>query len=434
MTTFFAFLLVLGFLVFVHEFGHFIAAKLIGVRVHVFSIGFGTRLFGFKRGDTDYRISLIPLGGYVKMAGENPTEPLAGSPEEFASRSVLERLVIILAGPFMNLLWAVLFFMFIFMVGVDQPAFLKHEARIGWIEPGTVAEKVGLRPGDVILRINAEDVPNWEAALARLNATLNQPIDITIQRNGQTLSFALNLSMDSVKAAEQGLGIYPPLQPVVGDLRKGWPAEKAGLQKGDRIVGINGSPVTHWNQLTTVIHNSPGQQITLDIERNGQRMRITITPRKDEADGKGYIGMTPLQETIKVKYGLLTAAKESVVFNVRIAYLTLNYVWKVITGEQSGKAIGGPIAIAQFAGEAARNGFMELIRLMGLLSLQLGLLNLLPIPVLDGGHVVLLAVEGISRRPISLRMREVIQIIGVVVLLAIMTYVIFNDISRLFSQ
>ncbi len=434
MTTFLAFIVVLGFLVFVHEFGHFIAAKLIGVRVHVFSIGFGTRLFGFKRGDTDYRISLIPLGGYVKMAGENPTEALAGSPDEFASRSVLERLIIVLAGPFMNLLWAVLFFMFIFMVGVDQPAFLKHEARIGWIEPGTVAEQAGLQPGDVIVQINGEAVPDWETALAKFNTVRSESTELTVKRDQQTVAFTLNLKPDSLKAAEPGLGIYPPIPPVVGDLRKGWPADKAGLQKGDRIVGINGQPVTHWNQLTRVIHNSPGKPITLEIERNGQRLTFTVTPRKDEADGKGYIGMTPLQETIKVKYGLLAATKESVMFNVRIAYLTLNYVWKVITGEQSGKAIGGPIAIAQFAGEAARTGFMELIRLMGLLSLQLGLLNLLPIPVLDGGHVVLLAVEGISRRPISLRMREVIQIIGVVVLLAIMTYVIFNDITRLFSQ
>ncbi len=434
MTTILAFVIVLGFLVFVHELGHFLAAKWVGVRVHVFSIGFGTRLFGFKRGNTDYRVSAIPLGGYVKMAGENPSEPLSGSPDEFASRSVRERMLIILAGPFMNLLWAVLFFMFIFIIGMDQPAFLKQEARIGWVDPGTVAERVGLQPGDVIRKVNAEPVETWEKALEKLGDAESGTLTLEAQRQNEVLRFTIDLKQDSAVVREKGLGIYPDIPPVVGELRKGWPAEQAGLKTGDRIVALNGEPVQHWNQLTRVIHASPGVPVTLEILRGEQRLTFTITPRKDEADGKGYIGMTPLQETVKVRYGVLASVKESVRFNVQLAGLTLGYVWKVITGKQSGKAIGGPIAIAQFAGEAARTGILELIRLMGLLSLQLGLLNLLPIPVLDGGHMVLLTLEGVTRRPLSLRMREVIQIIGVVVLLAIMSYAIFNDITRLFTH
>ena len=433
MTTLIAFIVVIGFLVFVHELGHFLVAKWVGVRVHVFSIGFGPRLFGFRRGDTDYRISALPLGGFVKMAGENPGEELTGAPYEFASKTVKERMAIVLAGPFMNVIWAILFFALVFYIGEDQPAYLKQTPQIGWIEAGSPAETAGLQPGDILVEIGETPVSTWEEALKVFGKSEGKQVAVQIQRGDQTLTATVDLTRDALKKSRTGLGLYPPLPAVIGNLRPGWPAEKVGLKPGDRVVAINGQPVTHWYELTRVIHNSPGKPITLDVERDGRRLTFEVTPKKDEADGKGYIGMTPHQETIKVRYGLLGSFRQSLAFNWHVVKLTGNYIWQVITGEQSGRAIGGPIAIAQFAGEAARIGILQLIRLMGLLSLQLGLLNLLPIPVLDGGHMVLLTIEGISGKPLSIRLREVIQIIGVAVLLAIMTYAIFNDLSRIFS-
>ncbi len=433
MTTLIAFVVVLGFLVFVHEFGHFLIAKWVGVKVYVFSIGFGSRLFGFKRGDTDYRVSAIPLGGYVKMAGENPTEPLKGSPDEFASRSIKERLAIIVAGPFMNLIWAVLFIIMVFYFGIEQPTFLKQQARIGWIQPNSIAEQAGLQAGDIIVSLGQQTITRWEQALKFIDTTSVKDLTITVRRQDREIQ--VQLKLDKKKLSQDGgtLGFFPPLPPVVGELRKGWPAEKAGIQPGDKIIALNGETIHDWYELTHVIHNSPGVPVELQVERKGEKLSFTLTPRKDEADGKGYIGMLPFQQTEKVKYGLGESVKQSLVFNWRMTRLTLGYLWKVITGQQSGKSIGGPIAIAQFAGQAARTGLTELIRLMGFLSLQLGLLNLLPIPVLDGGNVLLLAIEGVSGRPISLKKREIIQMIGLAILLAIMAYAIFNDISRFFS-
>ena len=433
MTTLIAFIVVIGFLVFVHELGHFLVAKWVGVRVHVFSIGFGPRLFGFRRGDTDYRISALPLGGFVKMAGENPGEEVTGAPYEFASRSVRERMAIVLAGPFMNIIWAILFFAMVFYIGEDQPAYLKQVPQIGWIESGSPAEEAGLQAGDLLVAIGDSQVSTWEEAFKILGRSEGREVAVRVKRGDQVLTSRMDLSRDRLKQSQTGLGLYPPLPAVIGNLRPGWPAEKVGLKTGDRVVAINDQPITHWYELTRVIHNSPGVPVKLEVERNGERLTFEVTPRKDEADGKGYIGMTPYQETIKVRYGVLGSFRQSLAFNWHVVKLTGSYIWKVMTGEQSGKAIGGPIAIAQFAGEAARIGILQLIRLMGLLSLQLGLLNLLPIPVLDGGHMVLLAIEGVSGKPLSVRMREVIQIIGVAVLLAIMTYAIFNDLSRIFS-
>lgn len=433
MTTLLAFIVVLGFLVFVHELGHFLIAKWVGVRVHAFSIGFGPRIWGFKRGDTDYRVSIIPLGGYVKMAGENPGEPLSGAPDEFASRTVLERFGIIFAGPFMNLLWAIILITLVFTIGVDEPVVYKQPPQIGWVQPDSPAAEAGLQRGDVIRRMGSIAVDTWEDVLGFSDSTISRLLPITIERNEQELNIYVEQRRDAESAASGIEGISPATPPVVGGLNPGWPAEKAGIRKGDRIVELNGQRIEDWYQLSYYIHNSPEDSLLLGVQREGKTFSVWVVSRLDKDTGWGFIGMLPYQETEKVQYGLLASLKNSFYYNYRTAGLTLGYLWKVITGRQSGRDIGGPITIAKFAGDAARSGLDDLLRLMGFLSLQLGLLNLLPIPILDGGHIVLLALEGASGKPLSLRMREIIQVIGLVLIAAIMLYALFNDFSRVFG-
>jgi len=433
MTTTLAFILVIGFLVLVHELGHFLVAKWTGVRVNAFSIGFGPKLASFRRGDTEYRISAIPLGGYVKMAGENPAEPRTGAPDEFFSKSVPERLGIVLAGPGMNFLWAFIFFAVMFVYGVKQPAFLQQPARIGWVEAGTPAATAGVHPGDIITRMDDRTISTWEQALAFVDTLSAQRLHIAVRRSGQVLVFEIDSAKQQIDNRQGIWGIYPPTPAVVGEVRKGWPAEEAGLQPGDRIVALNGEHISDWAQLTTVIHSSPGKEIELVVQRGSRELPLRLVPRLDHADGKGYIGITVRQDVVVEKYGLLASLRESATLNGRMAGLTLSYLWRVITGKESSKALGGPIMIAKVAGEAARIGLSALLRLMGFLSLQLALLNLLPIPVLDGGHVVFLAIEAITRKPVNLRVREIVQMIGLLLLLSIMALAFYNDISRIFS-
>lgn len=431
LTSLLAFIFVLGFLVFVHELGHFLVAKWVGVRVQTFSIGFGSRLIGFKRGDTDYRISAIPLGGYVKMAGENPTEETTGAPDEFNAKSVPQRMAIILAGPIMNLLWAVIFLSLIFYIGIEREQIFNDPPAIGWVEPRSAAEQAGVQPGDRITEIAGRQVSTWQDVRIAVAPISRGEVPVTFQRDGEQRSVQFMLA-DSLQVG-WFLGCYPQTPPVIERVVEGGAAAAAGFQDGDRIVAIEGEPVDNWYKVVHQIRASANQTLNVEVARGNERLALQVTPTPDEKSGIGLIGIYVQRDTYTVKYGVVESLQRGVQQNVELASLLFSYIGRIFVGKESGDQIGSVITIAQVSGQAARAGWDALLQFMGFLSLQLGLLNLLPIPILDGGHMVILTIEGISGKPVSLRMRGIAQAIGLFILISIMAFAFFNDITRIFS-
>ncbi len=420
---------VLGLLVFIHELGHFLMAKRVGVRVEKFSLGFGPRLFGFKRGETEYMLSLIPLGGYVKLTGEDPTEEAKGEAWEFQQKTVWERVQIVAAGPVMNVILAYTLMMFVFLIGRQVPAYLTETPVISWIAADSPASRAGFHIGDQIKAVNGQEVNNWEQAYAELAGHENKGMEVDVVRRGQPVS--LKLAAEKENKGEMGfLGLAHYIQAEVGALTPGLPASKADLKIGDKITGINGKPVTHWLELSQVIHRSAGQNLTLKIKRDDKTLDMQITPIKEDTLGIGLIGIQPAQRMTLRSYGLVDAVKHGVNEVHNLFMLNAMFLGQLLTGKASSKNIGGPIAIAQIAGSAAKSGMSDLLWFTAFFSLQLGVLNLFPIPILDGGLIFFLIIEAIMRKPVSLKKREIAQNIGLAMIIMLMVFAFYNDIMR----
>jgi regulator of sigma E protease len=464
--TIIAFTVVLGVLIFFHELGHFVMAKWIGIRVERFSLGFGPKIFGYTYGDTEYRLSALPLGGYVKMSGENPDEPLKGQPWEFGSRSVWERTRVVICGPGMNLVLAVVFLGLPFFMGRQVPAYLQTKPVIGWIDANSPAEKAGLQIGDLILSINEKELPDWQSVETLVATRPRTEMAIMVDREGErALLHATTEEITSIGMGSLGIDRYIPAK--IGGLNPGFPAQKAGLQVGDEITAIEDQPVHHWYELASMIHERPEIPVTFTIDRGGKVFKIEITPIAFESENRpsfatrflgwvkglfghssagdqekaeqtategtqkfGLIGISQYQETVIKKYGVLGSISAGFNESLRLLKITFEFLYKLIAGKASPKSLGGPIMIAHVAGEAAKTGMAELIYFMGFLSLQLGILNLLPIPVLDGGHLLFFGIEFIHGKPPSIKAREIAQQIGLAFLLILMVYVVYNDIIR----
>lgn len=419
--------IVLGILIIVHEFGHFAAAKALRIEVEVFSIGFGPRLFGLRRKGTDYRLSALPFGGYVKMLGENPYEPLKGRKEEFLSRSKGERFIVLIMGVALNILLAIFLMAVVFLVGVETPAYLEQKPIIAWVAPESPAVKSDIRPGDLVLRINSRKISTWEELLMVINTSGNQNLLLSLERNGQIIT--RSLTPQSVPPRDIGYaGLIEPIPPRIHQAEKGFPADLAGLKEGDMIVEIDGQPVSHFYELYTIIQEKGGQELAFVISRQGELLRKRIIPRKD---GDVYrIGITAPSETIIKRYGPFNALRESLVRNYKMTFLVFEVLKKLITRDLSLRATSGPIEIARFSGAAARRGLIPLLQLIAIISLQLGIINLLPIPVLDGGHLFTLLIEGVIRKDLSLKLKERLMQVGFAILIAIMGMVIYYDIVK----
>lgn len=466
--TIIAFVIVLGLLIFFHELGHFLMAKWIGIRVERFSLGFGPKIIGCQYGETEYWLSAFPLGGYVKMTGENPDEPLEGKPWEFASRTVWERARVVLCGPGMNLILAVVFLSIPFLIGRHVPAYLSQKPVIGWVDHDSPAEKAGLRVGDLILAIDGEKTPEWQVVETIIATHPKTEMDFLVERDGtERYIKATTEEIGSIGMGSLGVDRYIPAS--IGGLNPGYPAEKAGLEVGDNILAIDDQPVNHWYELAKIIHENPDTPIQLKIDRDGNIFQVTVTPmafsagsktsvfnrlalwvkglfghappeqETDEASAEetqkyGLIGISQYQETVLKKYGLFGSIKKGFDESIKLLVVTFEFLYKLIAGKASPKSLGGPIMIAHVAGEAAKTGMGELIYFMGFLSLQLGILNLLPIPVLDGGHLLFFTLEVIKRKPVSIKAREIAQQIGLAILLLLMIYVFYNDILRYFFR
>ncbi|HYC92820.1 MAG TPA: RIP metalloprotease RseP [Thermoanaerobaculia bacterium] len=421
-TNLFAFILVLGFLIFAHEAGHFMFAKLFRVRVLVFSFGFGKRLFGFRKGDTDYRVSLIPLGGYVRMAGDNPEENVAGNQDEFLSKPKWQRFLILFAGPFMNMLIAITFVAALAMVGTEQ---LVTKPIIGEVLPNKPAAKAGLQTGDRIVRINNEKIDDFEDIRMLVTMNAGTPLRVEYERNGRLATTTLTPAREETDFGPVGrAGIQYGLEPVVGRVEPGSPAAAAGLQAGDRIVSANGKPVRALEDYAAASEALKTKPLALVVARGTQQLPLTLAPSPDpQLAWRGIIPQTKL-----FKLSFVPALQYSVKENWRMLKFAFSAIGRMFRSEGSVKELSGPINIARISGEMLRRGWVEVIGLMAMISLQLGIMNLLPIPVLDGGHIMILLIEGIARRDLSLRVKERIQQLGFAALATLMIVVLYNDV------
>lgn len=430
MTNLWAFLFVLGVLVFVHELGHFLLARWNGVRVLTFSLGFGPKLLKTTRGGTEYCISAIPLGGYVKMAGETPDDPRSGSSDEFLSKTKWQRFQILIAGPLMNLLLAVGVMTFVIWNGATEPAFEQKAPVVGRVLPGSPAEKAGIKPGDLIVSFAGKDVATWQGLQMRVVPRANREVPIVVRRDGQSQQFSI-VPEAQTKYEIGDLGIAPSIHPEVAQVLPGSAAAEAGLQVKDVIVSFNGAETTGFTlqQMIEQISQRAGQPVTLGILRNGAPLELQATPRDQGGVGRLGINLSPF-ETVTITPGFVQAIGMSVKQNWEWTAMIGEMLAGLFTAETSPKQLMGPLGIAEVAGGAASIGWAALFGTMAMVSLNLGLLNLLPIPILDGGHITILAIEGLARRDFSMHVKERMLMAGFAVLMLLMVTVIYNDLRR----
>lgn len=432
MITIVAFIIVLGILIFIHELGHFMVAKWVGVRVEKFSLGFGPKVLGFRRKETEYLISLLPLGGYVKLAGENPEEELKNDPSEFASRSVGDRTRIVIAGPIMNLLLALLLFPVVFMIGTEVPSYLKKAPVLGYVEADSPAMEAGFEPGDTIVRIDGAAIATWGELDNIVMTSPNNSMTVSFLREGAFMETTLTPSMNEAFGTGYA-GLVHQIEPGIGGLNPGYPAERAGMKLGDRIVAIEGIPVHHWNQIPQLISQYPDKEIAFTVQRGEEKRTLLIKPKLDETSGttRHLIGISPLMETVIEQYGVFESLKKGTMKFGEMTVMTFYVLKRLVTRKLSVKTLGGPILIAQITGQAAKSGISNLLLFMAFLSLNLGILNLLPIPVLDGGHIVFLLIEFLRGKPLGVKKMEIAQQVGLVLLILLMLVVTYNDIQRI---
>jgi regulator of sigma E protease len=425
--TILVFLFVFGILVFVHEFGHFFMAKLVGIRVEVFSFGYGKRLFGVRKGQTDYRVSLIPMGGYVKLLGEGMFEPARElAPDDMMAKPRWQRLLVMAMGSLMNIALAVALVAVINGIGVAVPEYQEEKPVIGWIEPGSPAERAGLRVDDEIARIAGREVRTWNDVEIAVGSKPDRLVRLEILRDGEPLE--IDLRTESVTRYQMGYaGFRGKILTEIQMVTSNSPAEQAGLRPGDVILAVEGEPV-YFYQFIQTLEKNPEKELQFEVQRDGRTLTLPVTPRREGDVGK--IGILQAPKSVVRKYGFFPAIGHSVRENLRNVFLIIRFLKDLFTGEASTRHLGGPLEIANFSYAAFQMGVIPLMSWIAVISLQLGILNLFPIPVFDGGQIFVLLVESIFRRDLGPKARTIWMQIGFVIFVALIVFVILNDIVK----
>ena len=452
LTSIFAFLLVIGPAILIHELGHFLFAKRFGVRVNTFSFGFGPKIWSFLHGGTEYRISWIPLGGYVAMAGENPSDPHAGTPDEFGSKTILERAVIIAAGPIANIVLGFLLCVLIFLMGVESSGYLP---KVGAVDPESpVAGQ--LQVGDEIRKVNGRPVADWFAIDRVVRNSTHRPVSIEAMRGGETVSviatprpivYPENLDLvkrvqiliDEAVEGRGTLGIEPWMNPVIGSIKEDGPAALAGLLPGDTILAVGDSRVIQWSDLVGAVRESGGETVAVAYARGHTTGVVPVRPKKqftqDPSSGRilGYYAIGVSASTVREPRSLVHATASGLIMTIRMSRQVFSTLRLLIKREISFKLMSGPLGIAQGSGTVFREGGIgQLIYFLTLISINLGIINLLPLPLLDGGWIfIFLLYELIRRKPMSLKMQERLQMAGIIFLLGLILIISYNDIKRM---
>ena len=441
--TFFSAIVLLGILIFVHELGHFLFAKKLGVRVLKFSLGFGPKLIGRKYGDTEYLVSAVPLGGYVKMLGEEPGDELKEEDKPFAYnyQPVWKRFLIVFSGPVFNLFFAAAIFFVVFLSGVPVP-----KPYAGKVMENSPAAAAGLITGDRITAINGKTVSGWDDIDVSVNESRGEKLLFKIEREGKIIELPITPEKKTGKnifgenTEVMDIGIMPLLYPEVGEVIKNAVAEKAGIKKGDRIVEIEGASIKTWHDMTSIIHGSPEKPLRLKIKRDENFLELTVTPGKKTLkypDGSekqiGLIGIGPAGNNVIKKYNPFEAASLGAKRTWDMVVLTVVGIVKLIQRIIPADTLGGPIMIFQMAGQQASLGVMNFFLFMAVISINLGVLNLLPIPILDGGHILFLGIEAVRRKPLSEKVMMIAQRIGLAIIITLMVFAFYNDIMRFIS-
>ena len=445
-----AFVVALGILIVVHEYGHYLAARLCNVKVLRFSVGFGKPLLVWRRGRdaTEWILAAIPFGGYVKMLDERegPVEP-AERARAFNRQNVWRRIVIVAAGPVFNLLFAIAVYAGLFLHGLPEPRPI-----LGEPPPGTFAHAAGLHAGDTVRSVGGEPIETWQELRWRViqGALQRESLALEISNDREAIAHR-KLDMTSFPSADFegdaleriGLRLYrPPLDPVFGTIVPNSPAERAGLKVGDRVLEAGGKPVRYWEEVVQAIRARPGATLRLAIERNGERSSVEVVPDATNLGGTqiGRIGAAPQipaahaeRMMIRVQHGFGEALWKGLAKTGDIAVFSLKMLGKMLMGEVSWRHLSGPVTIADFAGQSAQMGWISYVTFLALISISLGVLNLLPIPLLDGGHLMYYAIEIVKGKPVSERFMELGQRVGLALLLVMMAFAFYNDLNRLMT-
>jgi regulator of sigma E protease len=425
-------LVLIGVMILVHELGHFWAARLFDVRVDVFSIGFGPRLFGFKRGDTDYRFSLILFGGYVKFLGDQPGDPGAEDPRALLHKPRWQRLIVAAAGPFMNVVLAVAVLTGLYMVSYEK-IIDDGGAVVGHIMPDSPAVKAGIQVGDKIVRLNGKDNPDWEDIITKEIESVDRPLTVTVERAGHLISTSVTPVFDD-KEGRGSAGWEGQNQIQLGEVRPKLPAAMAGLQKGDLLLKVNNVPIHSRFTLPEMIRKSNGQPVSIEFDRKGVIRTVTMKPVYGTIEGspRWMIGVTSdvKWHIQKMSLSFPQALRQSISTNARYTMLIIDTLRGIIERRMPANNLEGPIGIAHEATQAAAEGPAAFLGLMSIVSLNLAIFNLLPIPILDGAMILTLAIEMVMGRDLSLNVKETALKIGFVFLMMIVVFVLYNDIAR----
>jgi regulator of sigma E protease len=426
-------LVLIGIMILIHELGHYWAARYFDVHIEAFSFGFGPRLFGYRRGETDFRVSLIPFGGYVKMVGEQAGEDGVEDPRGFLAKPRWQRMIIAFAGPLMNILLAVGLLAGLYMNRYPKVVGSDGAPTIGFIEKDSPAAKAGVQELDVIAAIDGIQNPSWEEVTLAVVGAANREMALVLNRDGKQVITTITPEIDE-QSGVGAAGWYDRHEIQVGALSAGMGAEKAGVKSGDVLVSLDGIPLRSTAKLHSLLKEGAGKPVQLTYSRDNKQTTVTVEPKLTELDAKNKRYLLGVQLTPRITFVALPfgeAIRESVRQNQRSAGVILQLLRGMVERRMSPKSLEGPIGIARLSSEAAREGFATFIGLMAAVSLNLAVFNLLPIPILDGGTILMLAIEMVMRRDLSLQLKENIFKLGFVFLMMVVAFVLYNDISKL---